>query len=207
MFTLGDERGHHVIPPNCMFAQRRGACFHPHHSRGQTEYWRYSSRRKEWIYLFHSWLQLQDICIPSHWTSLFPWGLTLHSAFYRHRAISSRCPGSSSWTFTFWTFSRFLPTSFECFPLPYFLSDLWKDPKANQRKLQQNVYNSVHSKNLEISTWVYNLLALKGYAGKWMECTDFLTKCVRGSHTTLQVNCQVTERCPILFCVVIWAAC
>lgn len=105
MFTLclkekgGTKCGLTPHLPACMHTY--GACVfecvrvytETHHVRGTDECWRACSDAHTGSFIsYHNYLQLQEVCIPSHRTSRFPQrfrhGPLLHSALSCHSAIT-----------------------------------------------------------------------------------------------------------------------
>lgn len=105
--------------------------FHTHHLRGKNECWWYCFRCKEWTFLFHNYLQLQEICILTTEQHCSFWGpdtvWCCIQLFCHHSAITNCC-----WEFwirvanSFWHFDGlmfpsniFLRFSFRSLKLPW----------------------------------------------------------------------------------------
>lgn len=80
----------------CVYTETFEVSFQTHHVRGTDECgWACSEPKQNLFFLYHNYLQLQKVCIPSHRTSRFPqrfcYGPLLHSALSCHSAITYHC--------------------------------------------------------------------------------------------------------------------
>lgn len=122
---------------------------------------------------FHNFLQLQEICIPAHWTALFPqmflYSTLLHSAFCHHSAYTNHSwdkKKNQGWG-VLWHFIGLLIFLSHISP-PDFLSDVWNSCSSFWRSIVcDKGFCLLSSTSLLVSTdFFYNNVGLLFYSSR-----------------------------------------